>query len=708
MPAVGDLDVHGAPDVVFVRPRSGEGGRSSEAHEKSYELVAVDGRNGRIKWTWPWLNADEDIRPPLLVDFEGMGRHSICLFIHEASKSDHGTVYQPAAVILDGAGKPRRRVDFASSGPLLYYWDPNWWRKADLNSDGKESLLLKDGHGTFQAVGGEQLEPLWKWNVPGDGAAMDEFAKALLRAGRPVHLSSESSALLELVPGGKSVPATIAVWAGKSVYGVSGATGRPRWRGEMPAPPPYGQLERPEHLVLADSNGLGRPRVLAGDGCRLTWPVDEQGRYQPPSGTPMSYTATLDSPPSRPLPWAPGGYDIFGIAVIVRMVPCSFLWLVVPVLLTHWAMKRNSWRLAFVPALYQLAMTLSLQVIPMSWLPFNAPISVSTASGDVAFTPELPNWDPHVGMCVLSGVFLIVHYAWMIHRRLWPLVGTVAILLIAIAIGWSQRVPVLEHSEYVSDLRTLIAPSLGETLRHVGGSLALISVILFVALYCVRQRQWILVGVFLLLITLAAAFAVLQQSQAPNWRSPAPAWLVETLRLVAGSLPLIGAILFVAIYWLRRRQWIRLGVFLLASITVAAAFAELQQSQAPILRSSAPAWIGETLSMLAVLGGGLPFIVAIALTAILLRRRQWNRLGPFLLVSLVLAATFAKFQLQQDVPRMATDEQYTLDGWYLILLYGVYLASCLVLLGWLGKLAFRSARQGAAWIHSRLSRNAVA
>jgi hypothetical protein len=77
------------------------------------------------------------------------------------------------------------------------------------------------------------------------------------------------------------------------------------------------------------------------------------------------------------------------------------------------------------------------------------------------------------------------------------------------------------------------------------------------------------------------------------------------------------------------------------------------------------------------------------------------------LASLALAAVFAKFQLQQDIPRMATDEQYALDGWYLVWIYGVYLAGCLVLFGSLGKLAWRYSSQTAIRLRSRLSREAA-
>ena len=286
---------------------------------------------------------------------------------------------------------------------------------------------------------GADLEAKWTWPLPTKDQT--QVPREDVRGGvvvgvfgLPVNYQKHvpgPACLVDILPAEGDNPATIVVWAGRSVYGLSAANGRPRWRGEMLDFPPsnlHNDIDPHIDRVLLRDRTQGLPRLLAGNSCRLTWPADEQGRYQPPRGEPLTY-APLDEPvPTRPLPWAPGGDQYRGILLVLWMVPWSLVWFVVPVLLIRWAMKRNSWRLAFVPALYQLAMTLSLKVIPMSWLPFN--------------TSESQNWDPHVGICFLSGVFLIVHGAWMIRRRrLWVLVDASAVYAIAIALGWAKRGP---------------------------------------------------------------------------------------------------------------------------------------------------------------------------------------------------------------------------------------------------------------------------
>ena len=457
-PAVGDLDGNGVPDVLFIRQQP----LDAALQGYRYELVAIGGRDGRVKWTWSWVNDTSwEVLPSLLADFEGAGRRSVCLYIAEVTKTNQGSLHEPGVVVLNGAGKVRRRVEFRA-GPLTsvgYYSGRSWWRAADLNGDGKEKLLFYDG-GKLQALGGERLESLWKWPVP-EGPAT----------------------LLDVLPAGKTFPATIAVWAGKSIVGLSGINGRPRWRGEMLTTGPNSSNGQRETVLMADSNTLGLPRLLAGDGCRLTWLVDDQGRYQPPRGEPIAFSPLPDPVSLRPLPWAPGGYDN-GFGEILGAVPWTLLWFVVPVLLIGWAFKRNSWRLAFVPALYQLALTLSLR-FPFARGPWG--------------------WDPRPGICCLSAAFLIVHAAWMLRRRLWALVDASAIYAIAIAIGWSQREtgPVDEQLGYA-------------------------------------------------------------------WYFPRPVsqLILDTFGVVVAGLPVIAAAVFVVL-WLRRRQWVRLGAFLAASIVLA-------------------------------------------------------------------------------------------------------------------------------------------
>ena len=120
------------------------------------EVVAVEGRTGRVKWTWPWVNSGEVIVPPLLVDFDGSGRHSVCLYVNDVSVTQHITTYQQFIVILDGQGKLRRRVRFnggsVASAAAQFWSGLSWWRKVAVGSDGKEALLVYDP-GSGPAIG---------------------------------------------------------------------------------------------------------------------------------------------------------------------------------------------------------------------------------------------------------------------------------------------------------------------------------------------------------------------------------------------------------------------------------------------------------------------------------------------------------------------------------------------------------------------------
>jgi hypothetical protein len=523
-PVVCDLDGNGIPDVIFTR----------DPQWDKHELVVVGGRDGRVKWTWSWIGNFNGNAPPQVVDFTGDGRHAVCMFITEVIKTENSTTYQPRLVIFDGAGKVMKRIDAIGSGTkgTQLYGNLSWWRSIELGNQRKQALLFFD-EGALQALGDDPIQPIWKWPLPADDAN-----------------------LLEVVPAGKTFPTTIAIWSGKSIYGLSCATGRPRWRGEMPGGPinwPGGQIER---VVMHDSDGLGLPRLLSGDGCRLTWPTDDEGRYLPPRAEPARYEVVPDPVALRPLPWT----QMSEIPVILWMVPWSILWLVVPVMLMRRAFKRNSWRLAFVPAFYQLGMTLALGMIPLNRLPLNR--------------LDLIDWDPHIGMCFLTWAFLIVHAIWMLRRRLWALVDASAIYAIAIAIGWSQR----------------LSGNIGEQYAFP------------------FYRSW-------------------QDS------------LFQMAGVVFGGLPILFGIVFV-VAWLRRRQWIRLGVFALATI--------------------------------------------------------------------ICAAIVAYTMIDKDTYWRGAEEEYSLEGWWWIFLYGAYSATALVMIGWLAKWALATIRPRVSRLLKRLRKRADA
>ena len=357
----------------------------------------------------------------MLVDFDGSGRHSVCLFINEVTIDGRSTTFQvPATVILDGTGKVRRRVGLkGKSGKNFasFYQGFTWWRKFGLGGNGKEALLFYDVDG-LQAVGGEQLESLWRFPLPDDAAKV-----------------------LEVLPAGKTIPSTIAVWSGKSVYGISKReTAKQEWRGEMPTPPPVQQIGPAERVLLQDRNGAGLPRLLSSDGCRLTWPVDADGRYQPPSGKPRDYDVVPDPVSLRRFP---GHSRPMTLPILLQIIVWTLLWIIVPFALLRLAMKRRSWRLAFLPALFQIANVWVLKIIPADW---NLSIGPS-------LTQKL---DPHVGIALVSGVLLLVHFIWASRRRLWAIVDAERSVcrgdrdgLVATWLGGHRESAAREHKQHV-------------------------------------------------------------------------------------------------------------------------------------------------------------------------------------------------------------------------------------------------------------------
>ncbi len=193
LPLVSDLQGKGEPDVLFIRQRYDQ-----KVQGTPCELVAVSGRSGRVEWTWQWANVGVPLFSPLAVAFDGPGRRCVCLSITEVVAKKGGTVFQPELVVLDHNGKVRRRIELKGNG--AYYDATSFWRKADLLGDGREELLISD-ESALQALGGSAIDALWKWPLP------------------------DAAKLLDILPGGKDVLPTIAVWTGKSVYGISGPTG---------------------------------------------------------------------------------------------------------------------------------------------------------------------------------------------------------------------------------------------------------------------------------------------------------------------------------------------------------------------------------------------------------------------------------------------------------------------------------------------------
>jgi outer membrane protein assembly factor BamB len=277
-PVVGDLEGDGVPEVVVVLHHG------YDAKQQSYacEVVVLDGRSGRRKWSWSWELGDFVILPPLLVDFEGNGHRSVCLGVGGKNAN------QATTVVLDSDAHFRARVPLTVPTVRLDSLGP-CWRYADLAGNGKEELLFAT-EGRLRASRAGGLAPLWEWTLPGEPARIVDI--------QPAHGKAD---------------ATVIVWAGRGVYGLAGATGRPRWHCDVPEPPPTSASQGPNVRLLTTNDPQGLPRVLFAwpnqapyswtTVCRQAWPTDERGRYQPPASAPLPING-VEEEWSRPLPWA--------------------------------------------------------------------------------------------------------------------------------------------------------------------------------------------------------------------------------------------------------------------------------------------------------------------------------------------------------------------------------------------------------------------
>jgi hypothetical protein len=339
-PVVGDLDGDGIPEVVVVKDV-----REAGPSQDHWEVLALDGRDGRRKWTWrgpgsllSWCRP----LPLLLVDFHGDGRRSVCLGLYDNDA--------PQIVILNAEGRVANRIPLDLSWlhihPGLDLINP-WWTHADLLGDGKEELLFASG-GHLCASRDSPQESLWKWPIPAPGE------HTLYVTGR--------GEIVRLQPAAKDQVATVVVWVGASVYGLAGPTGLPRWRCDVPWPQPEYYGSPPTVQLLAADDLAGLPRIL----CRLpqhpldslstvvrqAWPTGPDGRYQAPTPAAMSYEPEpVLIPAGQPLPWAPGA---LGRGTTTPVRDLMFYWLVFsggyaliivvfPGLLVYRVVRQRSW-----------------------------------------------------------------------------------------------------------------------------------------------------------------------------------------------------------------------------------------------------------------------------------------------------------------------------------------------------------------------------
>lgn len=306
-PLVGDLDGDGFPEVIIYRAKQEA---RMGAFQTIHEIAAIDGRDGKTRWTWTGNAGRDELLFPLVADLDGKGRKSVC-FAYEGPLKEIEPLGRSEGriVVLDGKGQVRTRIPVKD----LYY-PSRHWAAFDLDGDGKEELLFFT-HDQLCAVRGDGSY-LWKWKLPRShtGAIVDLFA-------------SKGNAL--------------AVRNDREVYGLDAATGKPRWRSEVPGNPNAVRV-----LPTRDARGLPQ---LVGEWhnqgqwntvSRQTWPTTPTGAYLPPKPEPLAYAQQDEIGWPRPLPWAP----VFGASSLDnprRLIPLTAVvffvgWLVYLALTGRW------------------------------------------------------------------------------------------------------------------------------------------------------------------------------------------------------------------------------------------------------------------------------------------------------------------------------------------------------------------------------------
>jgi outer membrane protein assembly factor BamB/predicted Ser/Thr protein kinase len=333
-PAVGDLDGDGQCEVIAAR-NTGYDPEKGQA----CELTVIDGRTGQVKWTHAW-DGNAQILPPLLVDFDGDGKRSVCFGNWGADGFQ--------LVMLDAEGRPLpgSPQPISSRGQSAI---TALWNTCDLHGDGKQAVLFVNDNQLCALRGPNDIA--WQW--PLGESKQREYTSS---GGVPIDVQS----------GGKGRPATLVIWAGQAVYGLNAADAAQRWRCDVPWSPGAGFSSPPEVQLLASDDPSGAPRVLcrwrsySDDRWRTTvrqaWATTPEGRFVLPAPAPRTYAPLAEAPvPGRKLPWVSGPSSSWKAWLTSILVPTGLLAAlvaVVPAWLAYLTLRRRSWLAGLALAAY--------------------------------------------------------------------------------------------------------------------------------------------------------------------------------------------------------------------------------------------------------------------------------------------------------------------------------------------------------------------
>lgn len=333
-PAVGDLDGDGIPEVIAGRDTSeyvrDRGIRS--------ELFALDGRTGQVKWMYSWWGSS-GILPPLLVDFDGDGRRSVCLPHYESG-------HKHAIVVLDDRGTVRDRIPLELGRSMEFRMQ--LWNYGDLDADGREELLFAD-ESRLYANRGRSNDNLWTYELP--------HRKAALTLTRGISATQNGTDEFDSrEPESPAMrPTQLVLWSGVSLFGLDPETGKAIWRCDGQTEPNFASSHPPQADVLYGPQRNGPPSVLVRGPSSVdswatishqAWAIDGQGIIQPPAPQPCQYGPAGEEPrPLKSLPWMTSARPGLKQHLTCLLIPSGlsmFLIMVVPVWLVRTTLQRST------------------------------------------------------------------------------------------------------------------------------------------------------------------------------------------------------------------------------------------------------------------------------------------------------------------------------------------------------------------------------
>jgi outer membrane protein assembly factor BamB len=411
--AVGALD-GGRPEVVVLHVVSSRDAKG--ALWPSVEVLALDGADGRPKWSWrERVGADYNsatngaVRSPVtpLIVRLDRERRAVCVWTYDHEKKGQ-------IVLLDGHGKELKRL------PARFRLNGDAWKR--YRNDPQEQYAPYYG-GLFR---------VWAVDLQGEGTdQLVYFASDRLRvlsgdleqSVGEWRLPDEDCDLMEVRPPTGSRPALLVVRAGGHVVFLDRAVEKPVWTCAGSGKP----------LAVLWDRGQ-RPRVVYELGkevtaCRLaqSGSSDNPGDLQEPAPErddprftqPLPWYPLGDLPPLTPSSPAGLALSLLGISLSVLVLPGAFL---------LWMVRRRAWLLAPVPVIWLALVWAGACFLFLARLEDEAKWQIYNI-GEMGFA-----WRVGKGLVLraLAGLplaaFLAVALVWL-RRRLW---GRLAALLVAV------------------------------------------------------------------------------------------------------------------------------------------------------------------------------------------------------------------------------------------------------------------------------------